>query len=110
LTTSRNFRIFIVRKLNKKQKTQKKMKKSLVVFAILSTMILASCGGKAVETVATDSTVAVDSVVVDSTAVVADTVAVEVGGGAEGVEVEAAQGEAQPNPKKRPTLCKVIST
>ena len=32
------------------------MKKSLVVFAILSTMILASCGGKAVETVATDST------------------------------------------------------
>jgi hypothetical protein len=88
LTTSRNFRIFIVRKLNKKQKTQKKMKKSLVVFAILSTMILASCGGKAVETVATDSTV------VDSTAVVADTVAVEVGGGAEGVEVEAAQGEA----------------
>jgi hypothetical protein len=88
LTTSRNFRIFIVRKLNKKQKTQKKMKKSLVVFAILSTMILASCGGKAVETVATDST----EVVVDSTAVVADTVAV--GGGAEGVEVEAAQGEA----------------
>jgi hypothetical protein len=68
------------------------MKKSLVVFAILSTMILASCGGKAVETVATDSTVAVDSV--DSTAVVADTVAVEVGGGVEGVEVEAAQGEA----------------
>ena len=64
------------------------MKKSLVVFAILSTMILASCGGKAVETVATDSTS------VDSTEVVADTVAVEVGGGAEGVEVEAAQGEA----------------
>jgi hypothetical protein len=64
------------------------MKKSLVVFAILSTMILASCGGKAVETVATDSTA------VDSTAVVADTVAVEVGGGAEVVEVEAAQGEA----------------
>ena len=64
------------------------MKKSLVVFAILSTMILASCGGKAVETVATDST----EVVVDSTAVVADTVAV--GGGAEVVEVEAAQGEA----------------
>jgi hypothetical protein len=51
-------------------------------------MILASCGGKAVETVATDSTA------VDSTAVVADTVAVEVGGGAEVVEVEAAQGEA----------------
>ena len=65
------------------------MKKSLVVFAILSTMILASCGGKAVEIVATDST----EVAVDST-VVADTVAVEVGGGAEGVEVEAAQGEA----------------
>jgi hypothetical protein len=64
------------------------MKKILVVFAILSTMILASCGGKAVETVATDSTA------VDSTAVVADTVAVEVGGGAEVVEVEAAQGEA----------------
>ena len=64
------------------------MKKSLVVFAILSTMILASCGGKAVETVATDSTA------VDSTAVVVDTVAVEVGGGAEVVEVEAAQGEA----------------
>ena len=64
------------------------MKKILVVFTILSTMILASCGGKAVETVATDSTV------VDSTAVVVDTVAVEVGGGAEVVEVEAAQGEA----------------
>jgi hypothetical protein len=64
------------------------MKKILVVFTILSTMILASCGGKAVETVATDSTA------VDSTAVVADTVAVEVGGGAEVVEVEAAQGEA----------------
>ena len=65
------------------------MKKSLVVFAILSTMILAACGGKAVETVATDSTA------VDSSAVVADTVAVEeVVGGAEGVEVEAAQGEA----------------
>lgn len=64
------------------------MKKILVVFTILSTMILASCGGKAVETVATDSTA------VDSTAVVVDTVAVEVGGGAEVVEVEAAQGEA----------------
>jgi hypothetical protein len=62
------------------------MKKILVVFTILSTMILASCGGKAVETVATDSTA------VDSTAVVVDTVAV--GGGAEVVEVEAAQGEA----------------
>lgn len=64
------------------------MKKILVVFTILSTMILASCGGKAVETVASDSTA------VDSTAVVADTVAVEVGGGVEVVEVEAAQGEA----------------
>jgi hypothetical protein len=62
------------------------MKKILVVFTILSTMILVSCGGKAVETVATDSTA------VDSTAVVVDTVAV--GGGAEVVEVEAAQGEA----------------
>ena len=37
------------------------MKKSLVVFAILSTMILASCGGKAVETIAADS-VAVEAV------------------------------------------------
>jgi hypothetical protein len=64
------------------------MKKILVVFTILSTMILVSCGGKSVETVATDSTA------VDSTVVVADTVAVEVGGGAEVVEVEAAQGEA----------------
>jgi len=62
------------------------MKKILVVFTILSTMILASCGGKSVETVATDSTA------VDSSAVVVDTVAV--GGGAEVVEVEAAQGEA----------------
>jgi hypothetical protein len=62
------------------------MKKILVVFTILSTMILASCGGKAVETVATDSTA------VDSTSVIVDTVAV--GGGAEVVEVEAAQGEA----------------
>ena len=88
MTIPYKFHIFIVRKLNKKQKT-KKMKKILVVFTILSTMILASCGGKAVETVATDST----EVVVDSTAVVADTVAVEVGG-VEVVEVEAAQGEA----------------
>ena len=87
MTIPYKFHIFIVRKLNKKQKT-KKMKKILVVFTILSTMILASCGGKAVETVATDSTA------VDSTAVVVDTVAVEVGGGAEVVEVEAAQGEA----------------
>ena len=66
------------------------MRKIFVLFAIAATTVLASCGGKAVETVATDST----EVVVDSTAVVADTVAVEVGGGAEGVEVEAAQGEA----------------
>ena len=70
------------------------MKKSLVVFAILSTMVLASCGGKAVETVATDST----EVVVDTTEVVVDTTVVEeaqvVGGGAEGVEVGAVKGEA----------------
>jgi hypothetical protein len=64
------------------------MRKIFVLFAIAATTVLASCGGKAVETVATDSTT------VDSTAVVADTVAVEVGGGAEVVEVEAAQGEA----------------
>jgi hypothetical protein len=66
------------------------MKKILVVFTILSTMILASCGGKAVETVATDSTA------VDSTAVVADTVAVEVGGGSPGSidEEKNTQGEA----------------
>jgi hypothetical protein len=63
------------------------MKKILVVFAILSTMILASCGGKAVETVATDST----EVVVDTTAVEGTEV---VGGGAEIVETEAPQGEA----------------
>jgi hypothetical protein len=68
------------------------MKKSLVVFAILSTMILASCGGKAVETVATDS-VAVDSVQVDVDSVVVEGEEV-IGGGAESVEVEAAQGEA----------------
>jgi hypothetical protein len=65
------------------------MKKILVVFAILSTMILASCGGKAVET---------DSTSVDSTEVVVDTTVVEgtevVGGGAEIVETEAPQGEA----------------
>lgn len=70
------------------------MKKSLVVFAILSTMVLASCGGKAVEAEATDSA----AVVVDSTAVVADSVAVEgaevIGGGAEGVESGAVKGEA----------------
>ena len=52
------------------------MKKILVVFTILSTMILASCGGKAVETVSTDSTL------VDSTEVVDYTVSFEVGGGA----------------------------
>jgi hypothetical protein len=63
------------------------MKKILVVFTILSTMILASCGGKAVETVATDSTeVVVDTTVVEGTEVV--------GGGAEIVETEAPQGEA----------------
>ena len=63
------------------------MKKILVVFTILSTMILASCGGKAVESVATDSkAVVVDTTVVEGTEVV--------GGGAEVVEVEAAQGEA----------------
>jgi hypothetical protein len=63
------------------------MKKILVVFTILSTMILASCGGKAVETVATDSTeVVVDTTVVEGTEVV--------GGGAEIVETEAPKGEA----------------
>jgi hypothetical protein len=54
-------------------------------------MILASCGGKAVETVATDSTA------VDSTEVVVDTTVVEgteVVGGTEIVETEAPQGEA----------------
>ena len=87
MTIPYKFHIFIVRKLNKKQKTKKKMKKILVVFTILSTMILASCGGKAVESVATDSTaVVVDTTVVEGTEVV--------GGGAEVVEVEAAQGEA----------------
>jgi hypothetical protein len=55
------------------------MKKILVVFTILSTMILVSCGGKAVETVATDSTA------VDSTEVVVDTTVVE---GLEVVETE----------------------
>jgi hypothetical protein len=63
------------------------MKKILVVFTILSTMILASCGGKAVETVATDST----EVVVDTTVVEGTEVA---GGGAEIVETEAPKGEA----------------
>jgi len=67
------------------------MKKSLVVFAILSTMVLVSCGGKGVQS-------ETDSTVVDSVEVVVDSVAVEgeevIGGGAESVEVEAAQGEA----------------
>jgi hypothetical protein len=64
------------------------MKKILVVFAILSTMILASCGGKAVETVATDST----EVVVDTTVVEE----VEIGGGSPGSidEEKNTQGEA----------------
>jgi hypothetical protein len=61
------------------------MKKILVVFAILSTIVLASCGGKGV------STEAADSVVVDSTEVAVDTVAVEV---VDSVEVEAEQVEA----------------
>jgi hypothetical protein len=68
------------------------MRKIFVLFAIAATTVLASCGGKAVETVATDSTS------VDSTEVVVDTTAVEgtevVGGGAEIVETEAPQGEA----------------
>jgi ABC-type glycerol-3-phosphate transport system substrate-binding protein len=68
------------------------MKKILVVFAILSTTVLASCGGKGVSTEATDSTG------VDSTEVVVDTTVVEgtevVGGGADIVETEAPQGEA----------------
>jgi hypothetical protein len=64
------------------------MKKILVVFTILSTMILASCGGKAVETVATDST----EVVVDTTVVEE----VEIGGGSPGSidEEKNTQGEA----------------
>jgi hypothetical protein len=67
------------------------MKKILVVFAILSTIVLASCGGKGVSTEATDSTL------VDSTEVVVDTTVVEgteVVGGTEIVETEAPQGEA----------------
>ena len=63
------------------------MKKILVVFAILSTTVLASCGGKGVSTKATDSTeVVVDTTVVEGTEVV--------GGGAEIVETEAPQGKA----------------
>jgi hypothetical protein len=54
-------------------------------------MILASCGGKAVETVATDS------VSVDSAEVVVDTTVVEdpqvIGGGAEVVETKDVKGE-----------------
>ena len=63
------------------------MKKILVVFAILSATVLASCGGKGVSTEVTDST----EVVVDTTVVEE----VEVGGGgAEIVETEAPKGEA----------------
>lgn len=68
------------------------MKKSLVVFAILSTVVLASCGGKGVSEEAADSTV-----VVDSTEVVADSLVVveeELVGGAETEEVVATEGEA----------------
>jgi hypothetical protein len=69
------------------------MKKILLVFAILSITVLASCGGKAVETVATDSTS------VDSTEVVVDTTVVEgteVVGGSQGSidEEKNTQGEA----------------
>ena len=67
------------------------MKKILLVFAILSITVLASCGGKGVSTEGTDS------VSVDSTEVVVDTTVVEgteVVGGAEIVETEAPQGEA----------------
>jgi hypothetical protein len=87
LTTPYKFHIFIVRKLNKKQKT-KKMKKILVVFAILSATVLASCGGKGVSTEVTDST----EVVVDTTVVEE----VEVGGGSPGSidEEKNTQGEA----------------
>lgn len=56
------------------------MKKILVVFAILSTIVLASCGGSGVKEEGADS------VAVDSTEVVVDTVAVEV---VDSVEVEA---------------------
>jgi Glu-tRNA(Gln) amidotransferase subunit E-like FAD-binding protein len=59
------------------------MKKSLVVFAILSTMVLASCGGKSVESEVVDTT----AVVVDTTSVVVEEAEV-IGGGAESVEVE----------------------
>ena len=84
MTTPYKFHIFIVRKLNKKQKT-KKMKKILVVFAILSATVLASCGGKGVST----------EVVVDTT-VVEEVEEVEVGGGSPGSidEEKNTQGEA----------------
>ena len=90
MTTPYKFHIFIVRKLNKKQKT-KKMKKILVVFAILSATVLASCGGKGVSTEVTDST----EVVVDTT-VVEEVEEVEVGGGSPGSidEEKNTQGEA----------------
>jgi hypothetical protein len=66
------------------------MKKILVVFAILSTTVLASCGGKGVSTEVTDST----EVVVDTTVV--EEVEVEVGGGSPGSidEEKNTQGEA----------------
>jgi ABC-type Zn uptake system ZnuABC Zn-binding protein ZnuA len=65
------------------------MKKITLVFAMLATIVLSSCGNQG----STESTE-----VVDTTEVVSDTVVVEevevVGGGAESVEVEATQGEA----------------
>lgn len=68
------------------------MKKIFVVFAILSTIILASCGGSGVKEEGADS------VAVDSTEVVVDTVAVEgeevIGGGAGVLEEEAVEVEA----------------
>jgi hypothetical protein len=69
------------------------MKKILVVFAILSTAVLASCGGKGVSTEGTDSTS------VDSTEVVVDTTVVEeveAEGGSQGSidEEKNTQGEA----------------
>lgn len=56
------------------------MKKILVVFAVLSTIILASCGGKGVQSEGTDS-VAVDSIAVDSVAVEGQEI---IGGGSPG--------------------------
>ena len=63
------------------------MKKITLVFAMLATIVLSSCGKQG----STESTE-----VVDTTEVVSDTVAVEEveGGAVETVEVEAAQGEA----------------